>query len=644
MALTAGTILLDRYVLRAVLGQGGFGTVWQAVDRVDRKPVAVKVLHPSSTALDRRRFELEARALARLNHPNCLRVHDSGRLDDGTMVIVTELLRGDTLREAALHGLSVDDAIKVARQIAEALDAAHRAGIVHRDLKPANVQVSRDDHGQFQVTVLDFGIAKLVGSDAADITKTGEVIGTTGFMSPEQLCGRSDIGPATDLYALGLLLYLMVEGRPPFLGDTPLAIGMAHVTEPAPPLTRGPAPLCELVAKLLAKAPEDRPPTARFVAAELAQLQGAPLAPQARLASDEIAPATWIGASLVAAVLVGLAIMALEPADEAPAPAVMPVLPARAAARMPIPEPATPAIDLGTPRSFEGSAGCLNRPVPGAKQYDNVPVSLLEVRSVLHHVPRTYDGKTPMPLVVIFHRNKQSAAEALDETEFAAVADEHGFVVAAPQSRRGQGVPWIEGDYLNAEDDIAALSDARCIDTSRIYLVALAEGNRAAAELICAAPERYAAIVSSSGRFSQGWQSCMHRNGGAAIPLLEFTNIEDAEQPLAGGESGAKCAGKGFFWPLDRHQDAHRMLHGCDGEATPFDLAAGRAECKTWSCQTPYVSCLIEGGKFWTERPRNRAVEPCHARVADVPRAALAWQFLSRYPAPLDGLQPAPER
>ena len=489
--------------------------------------------------------------------------------------------------------------------------------------------------------------AKLVGRDAADITKTGEVIGTPGYMSPEQLRGRADIGPATDLYALGLLLYLMIEGRPPFLGDTPLAIGMAHLTEHAPPLTRGPAPLRELVARLLAKAPEDRPPTARAVATVLGRLQGVPATPPTSIESNAIPPAIWIGAGIVAAILIGLVFVGLDAPDDNSPPEVAPPAPARPPTRdiRPV-EPATAPVNLGTPLPSEGSAGCFSPPVPGGKLYANVPVSALDARPVLHHLPKAYDGKTPMPLVVLFHRKSQTAAEILDETEFTTVADEHGFVVAAPQSRVGSDrVPWLKDDYLVAAGDIAALENARCIDTSRVYLVALASGISGASKLVCDEPDRYAAMTASGVRFTPSWKSCFFEDGIPPIPYLEFTDLHDAEKPPAGGEPTADCPGKGPVWSLDRHRDAHRKLHGCTNETSPSNLDAAKMECTTWTCQTPYVACAIEGGRFWADRPRNQALAPCYGSAVDVPRASLAWQFLSRYRSGLDqSPTPTPRR
>lgn len=205
-------------------------TVWVADDPVLSRRVAVKILREDLAADEgtRARFRHEAIAAARLSHPNIVSTYDTGD-DDGVAYIVMELVDGPTLRHLIDQhgGLPVGDVIRIGKQVADALDAAHRAGLVHRDVKPANVLVPAAG----PVKVTDFGIAKAAGGD--DLTRTGTVMGTARYLAPEQVNGRPT-DPRTDVYALGLLMYEALCGHPPFGGDTEIATAMARLTTSAP--------------------------------------------------------------------------------------------------------------------------------------------------------------------------------------------------------------------------------------------------------------------------------------------------------------------------------------------------------------------------------------------------------------------------
>src|SRR5262245_13555871 len=249
-------------------------TVRHADDDVLSRRVAVKVLRADLAADDatRARFRNEAIAAARLNHPNIVSTFDTGD-DDGTAYIVMELVDGTNLRALIDEhgGLPVGDVVRIGRQVADALDAAHRAGLVHRDVKPANVLVpepaghrsgAAPNAGSSlggPVKVTDFGIAKASGSD--ELTRTGTVMGTARYLAPEQVNGRS-ADARTDVYALGLLLYEMCCGHPPFGGDTDIATAMARLTASAPSIRSErpdvPRALDDLVHRCLARDPAQR--------------------------------------------------------------------------------------------------------------------------------------------------------------------------------------------------------------------------------------------------------------------------------------------------------------------------------------------------------------------------------------------------
>ena len=277
-------LLSGRYRLIEPLGEGAMGKVYRAEHVLMEKTVAIKVLRGEMTDNDEMvaRFQREARAAAALEHPNVCQATDFGQRDDGSFFLVMQFLEGRTLEETLrIFGrLDTERALDVARQIADALQTAHRKGIVHRDLKPENIMlVDRQDDDT--VKIMDFGIARILAAtgdsdddgDADDetrLTREGMVYGTPHYMSPEQVAG-DDVDATTDLYALGIILFEMLTGEPPFDGDNIARIMGKHITEPIPALDdrtsqqNYPAALQQLVERLLAKDLDARPRSAREV-------------------------------------------------------------------------------------------------------------------------------------------------------------------------------------------------------------------------------------------------------------------------------------------------------------------------------------------------------------------------------------------
>ncbi|KUM95242.1 serine/threonine protein kinase [Streptomyces cellostaticus] len=263
-----GLLLADRYHLDEPLGRGAMGEVWRATDRTLDRAVAVKLLRTEEAA-DTERFRLEAQTAGRLNHPHVVGVYDFGS-HQGRLYLVMELIDGWPLaQERSLRGtLPPQEAAAVAAQIAAGLSAAHAQGVVHRDVKPANVMLTTDRTAK----ITDFGIARFADDVAGNLTATGRVVGTADYLAPERALGRP-AQPASDVYALGCVLYELLTGRPPFRGATALAVVHQQVDAvPVPPshLRAGiPAPLADYVLGMLAKDPAHRP-TAEQAAAWLA--------------------------------------------------------------------------------------------------------------------------------------------------------------------------------------------------------------------------------------------------------------------------------------------------------------------------------------------------------------------------------------
>jgi serine/threonine protein kinase len=251
-------VLSGRYRLESKLGSGGMSTVYLALDEVLDRPVAVKLLHReiSEEADQLERFRREARAAARLSHPNLVSVIDAGE-DEGRPYIVFEYIEGRTLKRRIHDGgpLPVDEAVAYAIEIGRGLTAAHARKLVHRDVKPQNVLIDPD--GRAKVT--DFGIARSLEQEG--MTATGRVLGTTDYVSPEQAMGE-DVDERSDVYSLGVVLYEMLAGDVPFRAETQVGVAMKHVNQPLPDVqTRRPevsASLAAVIDRAATKDPRDR--------------------------------------------------------------------------------------------------------------------------------------------------------------------------------------------------------------------------------------------------------------------------------------------------------------------------------------------------------------------------------------------------
>ena len=242
-AIEAGTLIADRYRVIRFIARGGMGEVYEAEDLELHGRVALKTIRPEigerPKVIDR--FKREIQLARKVTHPNVCRVFDIGRhrLGDRDIYFVTmELLEGSTLRDTIIRRgpLSTDTALPLVKQMAEALDAAHRAGIIHRDFKSSNVvMVPEEDGRAVRAVVTDFGLARSLAATELDVSlsNTGQVLGTPAYMAPEQVEGKP-VTPATDIYALGLVIYELVTGRLPFSGDTPIAVALKRLQEQAP--------------------------------------------------------------------------------------------------------------------------------------------------------------------------------------------------------------------------------------------------------------------------------------------------------------------------------------------------------------------------------------------------------------------------
>lgn len=300
---------IGQYRIIRLLGEGGMGAVYEAVNDSIERRVAVKVLHANYArqADIVARFFNEARAVNRIDHPGLVQIHEHGILPDGTAFIVMELLKGDTLsqRIKRMGGrLEPHTAVQMSRQVAEALAAAHNKCIIHRDLKPGNLMLISDSlvPGGERIKVLDFGIAKLAADAKHAKTSSQVVMGTPTYMSPEQCRGAGAVDGKADVYSLGVILYEMLAGRPPFVAEGAGELIGMHLYQPAPPidgLVPHLSPETRALVHLLLSKDRDQRPTMADVVTLLSRLQlqsaGGATDPKARSHEPSRTLGSWLG-------------------------------------------------------------------------------------------------------------------------------------------------------------------------------------------------------------------------------------------------------------------------------------------------------------------------------------------------------------
>jgi len=350
-ALAAGSTV-ESYVVEGKIGAGGMGEVYAASHPVIGKRAAIKAIkrehcvRPNAVA----RFVREARAVNQIGHPNIVDVFDIGALPDGRAYLIMELLDGESVRDRVAREapLSVDAAGKILIPVCRALEAAHGAGIVHRDLKPDNVFLVAVPGENDLVKLLDFGIAKLEEpSELVDSTESGVLLGTPAYISPEQAKGP-DVGPPTDVYALGVMAYEMLVGERPFVADSPAEMIAKHLTEPPRPprsLRPGlPASVAALLLAMLRKDPEQRPTVAE-VREYFSSERPRPAAAEPASRRSWYALAAVVGVAAAVALVIALRSGATDTAPASP-PAAAPETPPPATVKSPTPAAAAPRADV----------------------------------------------------------------------------------------------------------------------------------------------------------------------------------------------------------------------------------------------------------------------------------------------------------
>jgi len=291
---------LGKYDIRSEIGRGGMGVVYRGYDTMLKRDVAIKVL-PPQLSLDAQfvqRFEQEAVLAASLHHPNIVTIYDVGK-QDGVQYIVMQYLEGQPLDHwlRRQRTLSPEQVADVTRQMADALDFAHSQSIIHRDVKPANIMMGADGHA----TLMDFGLVR--AGEGSGLTKTGTIMGTPEYMSPEQALGQK-VDHRSDIYSLGVVIYKLLSGKVPFERSSPYAVSYAHINEPPPPLRQFcpdlPPSLEAVVMKALAKRPGDRYQSAGALAGDFALAAAGALSVAPTVPSPTVARTAPVGGGATA--------------------------------------------------------------------------------------------------------------------------------------------------------------------------------------------------------------------------------------------------------------------------------------------------------------------------------------------------------
>lgn len=573
--LSPGTIVGGRYRLDAELGRGGFGSVHRAVDERNGAVVTLKFLQDRR---EHRRFRVEARALTTLDHPNCLKILDVG-LHDELPYIVAEHLEGPTLRDWLAAPRTIADRLVVALNLTEALAHAHRRGVLHRDFKPDNIIVRTSPN--VSACVLDFGLAKLSGAHQPDITKTGEVLGTPGFMSPEQLMGTRDVGPESDMYCLGVVLYEMFEGSPPFGGRSAFDICLQHLNEDPPTMRSVEPALARLVARLMDKKPSRRPSSAHVVR-ELRKLLGMDVSASDRIPAFDRRAVTSVAIAALVVIVGAIALLvSVMPEDERAAPVQTRHTDLIRAAPS---EPALPAHEPDVGAEAVLGPGC-GEPLPSGRVRLNATIGL-QRRSVDGVVPKTYDPQTAHPLVIALHEGNATPDDTLRELDLVGLADRLGAVVVVPNGKIPFSGSWrVDADVIIAQArDVA--DHAACIDPDRVILLGHGVGGRGALIASCAAP--YAALIVTNRKLDIGEVPCETR---FPLPTM-WIMVSPYELPDGCGPPIEQMS------PED-HLKLFQGRQQCSDKRTRRTPAHG--VCDDWQCETPLTFCSVAGGVHWRE-------------------------------------------
>ncbi len=657
-----GDVLGGKYRLDAVLGEGGFGRVYSATTLGIDRPVAVKVLKPSSSGQDTRarRFLSEVRIIAQLEHPNTLTLFDYGQTEAGILFMVSELVPGEDLRVLMAQGRRFTDGetLHVLAQVLQSLGEAHEAGVLHRDIKPDNVRIFPYQDDPLTVKVLDFGIAKLIEESGPAITSVGNVVGTPRYMSPDQLFGLT-LTPASDIYSVGLLGFEMLlgsEARRP----ADLAKGLSPVLSAADPVAPG---LRAVLNRMLQHEAADRYQSAGDVVRDLRalkrewQTESGPVAKESeseravtrKLPSSDrvivaaakaraaippapVASAPASGAlpkhdakAFLKGVLVSIPILALlasfvvfdrpRPEDSPVAPRVVPRTDRANVLLKPV---AAAAPDVGPVVAPDPVDGCGAVP-----PFSGFGTLTLPTGSGAHHahvyVPVNYDPEIRHPVVLVGYPDHVAPDDFIRLTRLDRLADLNQFLIASPNA--GSFRLWHDSsDTEMFRRSLARVSSKLCVDPGRVFALAHGSSGRAVERLSC--QPWVAAVAFASYRPDPPDEIC---KGGPTVPSLVLAPLKTEHTPLRGGTN---CYGTPRI-SLDAYERRWRTRNECGGPSNAWYRFAG-STCRTWDCEAAFVSCRLDGGYGWPGSPPRASLfdwKDCDGEPPKFPSEDVVWSF-----------------
>ena len=670
--LSRGDIFDQRYLLDAMLGEGGFAVVWLATELTSGRRLALKLLNhelPTGyTAPTRARFEREVQILARLRDPHTVRLVTYGECD-GTLYLVFEYVAGRDLTDllAERGRLEPSEVTHIVRQVLASLREAHDAGLVHRDLKPANIRITEHDGDPLVARLLDFGIARATDDSHPSITKTGELVGTPRYMSPEQLT-NAPLTPASDLYSLGMIAFELLAGPQALhgarLGDQLVRLRSGHLFS-APELERLGA-LYAVIQKMTARRIEDRFPSA---AAVFAALDGAAASrPSGRENSvpvatnpDSQSPSRAGGLAIVgiaAVVIIATVVIAMSLVSQFSDSSTEPVAQKLPPALLNQPQRATASPDLGANDvgltdvtdvtdvtvvtdvaepdhvSEFATVGCGRQPMFNGQ--DPIDGDLIVL-------PPNYDPEFAHPTVILLHTDYVPPKNLFEASGFATYAERDRVVVLVPQS----GGSLAEQAWRGKEEDNARvrhlyedISTRFCLDRSRTYLVGHGNGGSIAQSLSCEPWVTATAINSYSPGSNSKSSNVDRRICGTAKPTIWLYPTKSPHIPIDGSQS---CNNKRRV-SIGQLREILRTRNGCNGPSIETFSHAG-STCQRWACDVRLEFCRIEGGAPWpgttveaghafNDLLRDvRGKQPCGPDPEpDFPIGERIWQFLMDVP------------
>ncbi len=676
-----------RYRIRAVLGEGGAGIVYRTTDELSGRDVALKVLKPGPDGYSDStiaRFEREVKILGTLRDPHTVTMHDVGRSEEGYLFIVFEFIEGRDLEDLifASGGLPEQTVLHVLMQLLASLQEAHDAGLLHRDLKPANIRIFEYMGDPYHAKVIDFGIAKTAQplAGARQITQDGSLVGTPNFMAPEQIRSQP-LSPATDVYALGLVVIEMLTGEPAVTGESAVEVlGRQASDEPielprALPISPGFRSTVERMVRkdprmrfqsagdvrgaLLASGLAPHPSGSGPIARRPSELSGRAVPRTLREPPPQDAPTQDGRATTIAVVSAGLAIGGLavaalllfSPEDEPPPPPPPVVVDTAPEEFEPVPAAhAERPVDLGAPAAVDlggndqipdgGSSGCLE-PVDPQTDWQSFAVDALgQRRRAYLKLPPSDGGQVSRPVIFLFQdhseRHPGGHVQFARESGFDELAEREGAVLLALEpfhtvdlSRGLAGVriqPWPDAAVDFVRGALKNLAARTCIEEDRVFAVGQGLGADFLTNRGCGLSFTAVAV--------NGFRSptvCTPR-----APMIRFDGESDRFLPTKGG---VDCHGRPTM-AMDAHLE---MLRGarCGKDGVKWEAGANGVECRRWACEAALVSCVHENGHEWPGAEFGPG-EPtrCPGPNMDFDAASVVWRFFEQEGSAGEDLDP----